>query len=92
MNTIPKKEYLTLAVHPWELKLRYLKGKNLMRVLNEAGIYFKYSCGGDGACGRCKIEVAEQDRENYQELLSCKISLIKNAKVKVPPQKVVVDF
>lgn len=91
MNTGQTEEYLTLYVYPWGLKLQYTKGKNLLRVLNEAGIYFKYSCGGDGSCGRCRVEVSEQDSEEYQELLACRISLIKDAKVKIPPQMVLLD-
>lgn len=91
MKEKEEKKNLSVLVEPWGQEIQYPRGKNLMRVLNQAGINFKYSCGGDGSCGRCKVEVTGTSGSCYQEIMACKVTLIGDARVKVPPEMVVLE-
>jgi len=71
-------------------------GKTLLSAALEMGIAVSHVCGGDGACGTCRIEVVEgwnnltppTPEETYKELeapyrLSCQSKLIGDVVVKV---------
>ena len=71
-------------------------GRTLLSTAIEMGIGISHVCGGDGACGTCRVEVLEGwDRltpptpdETYKELeaphrLSCQAKLIGDVIVKV---------
>jgi uncharacterized 2Fe-2S/4Fe-4S cluster protein (DUF4445 family) len=71
-------------------------GKTLLAIAGELGVRVSQVCGGDGACGTCRIEVVEGwDRltpptpdETYKELdppyrLSCQSKLIGDVVLKV---------
>ena len=71
-------------------------GKTLLSVALEMGIHISHVCGGDGACGTCRIEVVDgwnnltppTPDETYKELdppyrLSCQSKLIGDVIVKV---------
>ena len=73
-------------------------GKSVLSALNDAGVRVSQVCGGDGACGTCRIEiVAGWDAltpptpdETYKELepphrLSCQAKLTGDVAVKVAP-------
>lgn len=72
------------------------EGKVLLRIAGELGVKVSSVCGGDGACGTCRIEVVEgwdnltppTPDETYKELeaphrLSCQAKLIGDVIVKV---------
>lgn len=71
-------------------------GKTLLSCAGEMGVRVSSVCGGDGACGTCRIEVVEGwDRltpptpdETYKDLeapyrLSCQAKLLADVTVKV---------
>jgi len=71
-------------------------GRTLLSAALEMGIDVSHVCGGDGACGTCRIEVVEgwnnltppTPDETYKELespyrLSCQSKLIGDVVVKV---------
>lgn len=71
-------------------------GKTLLSCAGEMGVAVSHVCGGDGACGTCRIAVIEGwDRltpptpdETYKELdppyrLSCQAKLVGDVVVKV---------
>lgn len=73
-------------------------GKTLLSCALEMGVRISHVCGGDGACGTCRIEVIEgwdeltppTPDETYKELeqphrLSCQAKLIGDVMVKVAP-------
>ena len=73
-------------------------GKTVLSCAGEMAVRVSSVCGGDGACGTCRIEVIEGwDRlspptpdETYKELeaphrLSCQAKLIGDVVVKVAP-------
>ena len=88
MQANRSQEHVSLYIEPWGLETSQPKGLNIMLALNKEGIYFKNACGGDGSCGRCKIEISEEGNQEYQEILSCKSSLSKDVRIKIPPEMV----
>ena len=71
-------------------------GKTLLSCAIEMGVQISHVCGGDGACGTCRIEVMEgwsyltppTPDETYKEIeppyrLSCQSKLLGDVKVKV---------
>ena len=71
-------------------------GKSLLSIAGELGIHVSHVCGGDGACGTCRIEVVDgwnhltppTPDETYKELeepyrLSCQAKLIGDVIVEV---------
>lgn len=71
-------------------------GARILICANRMGVKVSHVCGGDGACGTCRIEVVEgwshlsppTPDETYKELeepyrLSCQTQLLGDATVKV---------
>lgn len=71
-------------------------GRTLLSIAEELGVTIGHVCGGDGACGTCRIEVVEgwscmtppTPDETYKELdppyrLSCQAKLSGDVVVKV---------
>jgi ferredoxin len=71
-------------------------GKTLLACALDMGVIISHVCGGDGACGTCRVEVIENwnllspptPDETYKELeapyrLSCQAKLIGDVIVKV---------
>jgi ferredoxin, 2Fe-2S len=71
-------------------------GKSILICAGELGVRVSQVCGGDGACGTCRIEVVEgwdnltapTPEETYKELeppyrLSCQAKLLGDVIVKV---------
>jgi uncharacterized 2Fe-2S/4Fe-4S cluster protein (DUF4445 family) len=79
-----------------EKSAQFEEGKILLRAVNEMGIKISQVCGGDGACGTCRVEVIEgwdnltpqTPDEIYKELeapyrLSCQSKLKGDVVLKV---------
>jgi 2Fe-2S ferredoxin len=71
-------------------------GRTLLSIASDMGVRVSHVCGGDGACGTCRIEVVEgwdnltppTPDETYKELeppyrLSCQSKLLGDVTVKV---------
>jgi uncharacterized 2Fe-2S/4Fe-4S cluster protein (DUF4445 family) len=71
-------------------------GKTLLSIAVDMGVRISHVCGGDGACGTCRIEVVEgwenltapTPDETYKEIeaphrLSCQSKLVGDVVVKV---------
>lgn len=71
-------------------------GKTLLNCALELGVTISHVCGGDGACGTCRVAVVEgwdavsepTPDETYKEIeapyrLSCQAKLLKDICVKV---------
>jgi len=44
---------------PEEKQVRVNNGENLLQAAIKAGIYINSECGGEGVCGRCKVQVIQ---------------------------------
>jgi Na+-transporting NADH:ubiquinone oxidoreductase subunit F len=71
-------------------------GRTLLSIAEELGVRVSHVCGGDGACGTCRIEVVQgwdnlsvpTPDETYKEIeapyrLSCQSKLMGDVAVKV---------
>ena len=52
------KEYKVLF-KPEDKEVIIKDGDNLLQAANQAGIYINSECGGEGVCGRCKVQIVE---------------------------------
>ena len=71
-------------------------GENLLRAAMEAGVYIQASCGGEGLCGKCRVEVANGEvegprppsisEEEFQRgvRLACQTKIRSDVEVRVP--------
>jgi uncharacterized 2Fe-2S/4Fe-4S cluster protein (DUF4445 family) len=64
------------------------RGSNLLAQLWQHGIFVFNACGGQGACGRCRVLVADphEPRAHTQPVLACQCSIEHNVDVAIPPE------
>jgi uncharacterized 2Fe-2S/4Fe-4S cluster protein (DUF4445 family) len=61
----------TITFLPHEKKIEVPQGTRLIRAAMEAGVHVNASCGGDGVCGKCRVQIeAGQVAGGLSELLS----------------------
>ena len=51
---------VTITFDPARLKIKVVKGTNILKATKEAGIAMRTECGGTGTCGKCKVIVPRQ--------------------------------
>jgi len=56
------KEYKILF-KPEGKEVHITEGKTILEAANQAGIYINSECGGEGVCGRCKVQIMEGEFE-----------------------------
>ncbi|MBN2119783.1 MAG: DUF4445 domain-containing protein [Candidatus Omnitrophica bacterium] len=93
-----KDSCIVTFLHPNPTTLEVNKGRDLLSVAVEAGVYINSSCGGDGVCGRCKVIVKrgqfktepsgritlDERRKGY--VLACQTTVHSDVEVEVPPE------
>jgi len=85
---------------PDDVTVQAAKGSLLLDVALEAGVFIPASCGGSGACGRCKVKVVGGSVEALKVdkvhdaaraegfVLACQSELVTDAVIEVPQAKV----
>ncbi len=88
----------TVHFMPADERVRASEGDNLLQLALEAGLHINASCGGDGACGKCRVlitsgSVACRDSEKLTSddygqgwRLACRSSVQGDVTVEVPRQ------
>jgi len=90
----------TVTFQPVGVKVEIPSGSNLLAVAAEAGVYINSICGGEGACGKCRVQITRGqaapnnhsirflNREEIQEgfVLACQTEIHDNLEVWVPPE------
>ncbi len=93
--------YHTVDFQPHNIKIRVPGGSTLIRAAMEAGVHINASCGGEGACGKCRVVIeqgqveggggkrlSEQDQaEGFR--LACQSKITSDLIVRVPVESVV---
>ena len=76
----------------------FREGENLLRVAIAAGVHINASCGGNGACGKCRviIEKGNPEAEHSAKIspeewekgyrLACTTKVVDNLTVMIPPE------
>ena len=74
------------------------RGKTLLEIVKEAGIYVESICGGDGICGKCRVIVVNGEVEaspttllTREEIkngyaLACQTRVLGDVEVLIPPE------
>ena len=98
------KEYKVLF-KPEGKEVRIKGGENLLQAANQAGIYINSECGGEGVCGRCKVQIVDgeverkftfmtflsSDEIQQGYVLACQTEIHSDLIVAVPPQATLED-
>lgn len=93
------KEYKVLF-KPDEKEVSLEDGANLLKAAHQAGIYLNSECGGEGVCGRCKVQIVEgfvekkssfmtfltKDEIQKGYVLACQTDIHSNLVILVPSQ------
>lgn len=91
----------TVTFLPHEKKIEVPAGTRLIRAAMEAGVHVNASCGGDGVCGKCRIQVeagsvagglsemlSEADlKEGFR--LACKAVVSADVTVRIPVESTI---
>jgi uncharacterized 2Fe-2S/4Fe-4S cluster protein (DUF4445 family) len=86
----------TVIFLPHEKKIQVPAGTRLIRAAMEAGVHINASCGGDGVCGKCRVQIeaggvteglseklsATDVAEGYR--LACKAVVNEDVTVRIP--------
>ncbi|MFW8602032.1 ASKHA domain-containing protein [Desulfobacterota bacterium M19] len=56
----------TIHFLPEDIKIKAVKGDNLLDTAARAGIYINAFCGGNGVCGKCKVRIIEGSAPTIQ--------------------------
>ena len=92
------KEKVIIHFLPYEVCIKVPKGYNLLQAALEAGIHINASCGGEGACGKCRVLIQEGEveckdcrkisQEDYKKgyRQACQSIVLSDVKVFVPPE------
>ncbi len=59
-----------IVFQPHDKKIEVNDGENLIRAAMEAGVHINASCGGEGACGKCRIILEQGELVGGTEKLS----------------------
>lgn len=88
----------TVHFMPADIHVPARTGDNLLQLAVEAGIHINASCGGDGACGKCRVivksgQVACRDCEKLSSeeyargwRLACRTSVLGDVEVLIPQE------
>jgi uncharacterized 2Fe-2S/4Fe-4S cluster protein (DUF4445 family) len=81
---------------PDDIAIKVTSGENLLTAAASAGVYIQASCGGDGVCRKCKVELlgGELSSQNTSSLtpeeisrgtrLACISSIVSDVTVRIP--------
>ncbi|PIQ46528.1 MAG: hypothetical protein COW04_01660 [Deltaproteobacteria bacterium CG12_big_fil_rev_8_21_14_0_65_43_10] len=90
----------TVVFQPGGVKVEVTTGTTLLEAATKAGVYVNSLCGGEGVCGKCRIQISHGvappnarsisflSREEIQDgfLLACQTEIRDNLEVWVPPE------
>ena len=86
----------TIHFLPDDIRVKVAPGENLLTAAAAAGVYIHAYCGGDGVCGKCKVqlEAGEVESDNAATLkqadyekgirLACKTRVVSDVTVRIP--------
>jgi len=86
----------TIHFLPDNINVKAETGDNLLSVAAGAGIFIRASCGGDGVCRKCKVELVEGELQTTSNLslheeeraagihLACVSTIVGDATVRIP--------
>lgn len=87
----------TITFLPDNVSVQAEAGENLLAAAAKAGIFIQASCGGDGVCGKCKVQIesgevrsekANLKAEEFEKgiRLACQTSVVGDVTIRIPEQ------
>jgi uncharacterized 2Fe-2S/4Fe-4S cluster protein (DUF4445 family) len=90
----------TVTFQPSGVKVEISAGATLLHAASDAGVYINSLCGGEGVCGKCRVQIIQGQaqpnshcirflsREEVQQhfVLACQTEVEDNLEVWVPPE------
>lgn len=86
----------TISFLPDNIAVRVMPGENLLTAAALAGVYIHASCGGDGVCRKCKVELVQgelhsehttsltQEEMNKGTRLACISTIVSDVTIRIP--------
>ena len=86
----------TISFLPDDITVRVNPGENLLTAAALAGVYIPASCGGDGVCRKCKVELVDgelqsqktssfsQDEISKGTQLACISTIVSDVTIRIP--------
>jgi len=86
----------TIHFLPDDIRVKVAPGENLLTAAAAAGVYIHAYCGGDGVCGKCKVQLEAGEVEcdpaatlkeaDYEKgiRLACKTRVVSDVTVRIP--------
>jgi len=87
---------LLVRFQPHQREISVPAGENLLKAAMEAGVYVQASCGGEGFCGKCRVQIEKGEVESSSTpkiseedfgqgfRLACQSRIRSNLEVRVP--------
>ncbi len=50
-------EFVLVRFKPFHREIRVSRGATILQAAMEAGVYIQASCGGEGVCGKCRVQI-----------------------------------
>ncbi len=61
---VPLPSQVLVRFQPHDREIQVPAGENLLKAAMEAGVYIQASCGGEGFCGKCKVQIEKGEVES----------------------------
>lgn len=86
----------TISFLPDDIAVRVMPGENLLTAAALAGVYIQASCGGEGVCQKCKVELVQgelhsehttslsQEEMNKGTRLACISTIVSDVTIRIP--------
>ncbi len=83
---------------PYNREIRVARGETLLQAAMQAGVYIQASCGGEGVCGKCLVQIDKGEVEGSRDpkispqdfergvRQACKTRILSDLEVTVPTE------
>jgi len=77
---------IKVIFQPDNITVYVLPGTSIIEAAGRAGILIESTCGGEGTCGKCKIQVIEGEIESVGTRLACQTKINSDCVINIPEE------
>lgn len=77
-------DYFDITFLPEEKTVASEMGTTLFEAAASCGYELRYDCGGNGTCGKCRVAVAGNDKDEFVDLPACQVKIDRPLYVRIP--------
>jgi uncharacterized 2Fe-2S/4Fe-4S cluster protein (DUF4445 family) len=59
-------------------------GSRILGAMDQLGLFIEAPCNGSGTCGKCKVQIIEEQTQETSWVLACQKQVTCNTVVKIP--------